>query len=233
MFSTSTFDILYDPIQKPPEVVRKRISRKFSFSKLPYWLSGQHIECYNPPPEKGNGKTLVLDLDETLVHFSTLHAHSDVKSIEVGSPPYTVFLRPDLEEFLKFALGNFDVFIYTYGDRNYAEPILNVILPSLDESHRLYRDSCQLKKGSVFKDLEMFERKPERIILVDDNRAAARFHPQNTLHIVGWEGTPLDHALMEWLVPILKKCLAVEDVRDVISNVPKRGRLYRMASTPC
>jgi TFIIF-interacting CTD phosphatase-like protein len=53
-----------------------------------------------------------------------------------------------------------------------------------------------LLKGSVFKDLEMFETKPEKVILVDNNRATVRFHPQSTLHILNWEGTPFDDKLL-------------------------------------
>jgi Dullard-like phosphatase family protein len=226
METLAVYNTFMPPMHNQPQVIHKRISKKTSFLNLFNLISNQYVEYYTPPPEKENKKTLVLDLDETLVHYSTFLPHPNVKSIEVGSPSFTVWLRPGLEQFLKFALHNFDVFVYTYGDRSYAKPILDVILPSLDENHRLYRDSCQIKKGNVFKDLGMFERKQENLILVDDNRAAARFHPQNTLQITNWEGSPKDDALLKWLIPILKKCLYAEDVRDIVSKVPKLGKLY-------
>jgi Dullard-like phosphatase family protein len=199
---------------------------------LPYLILGKHVQYYEPPPENGNKKTLVLDLNETLVHYSTFKPHSNVDSIEVGNHSYRIFLRPGLSQFLDFALRNFDVFVYAYGDKAYADPIFDVILPKLDQSHRLYRDSCQLKKGSVFKDLEIFERKPEKIILVDDNIAAVRFHPQNALQIPSWEGIPSDDYLIKWLIPVLRRCLDTEDVRDIIPNVPRHGRLYRRRAAP-
>jgi Dullard-like phosphatase family protein len=214
------------PMHNHPQIVQKRVSRKPFSSKLFQLFSNQYVEYYTPPPEQRNRKTLILDLDETLVHYSTFSPHPNVASIEVGYPPFTICLRPGLHQFLKFALDNFDVFVYTYGDQDYAKPILDVILPSLDEDHRLYRDSCQIKKGNVFKDLKMLERKPENMIFVDDNRAASRFHPQNTLQIINWEGSPTDDALIKWLIPILKKCLYAEDVRDIISKVPKHRKLY-------
>jgi hypothetical protein len=129
------------PMQHSPKVFINEY-RKKTFSKLPYWLSSQHIGCQNPPPEKENKKTLIQDLDEILVHYSTFQNHPYVKSITVGSPPFTVFLRPGLQEFLDFALANFDVFVYQYGDKSYSKPILDLILLFLDENHRFYRDSC-------------------------------------------------------------------------------------------
>ena len=59
-------------------------------------------------------------------------------------------MRPGLEEFITFAKQNFEVFVYTYAERDYAEPILDYIFPDLDEDHRLYRDSCiKATKSSV------------------------------------------------------------------------------------
>jgi Dullard-like phosphatase family protein len=197
METLAVYDTFMLPMHHQPHVIQKRISQKSSFSKLFQLFANQYVEYYSPPPEKESKKTLVLDLDETLIHYSTFLPHPNVKSIEVGSPSFIVWLRPDLQQFLTFALQNFDVFVYTYGDRNYAGPILDAILPSLDENHRLYRDSCQIKKGNVYKDLGMLERKQENIILVDDNRAAVRFHPQNTLQILNWEGSPMDDALIK------------------------------------
>lgn len=136
------------------------------FTKFQKMFHKKKINLYRPPPPPLSGtKTLVLDLDETLIHSSQFPPHPSVKffilhddSIQIdvnGFDPQTnweskpdqnsplfIYMRPGLEEFISYAKENFEVFVYTYAERGYAEPILDVIFPDLDEDHRLYRDSC-------------------------------------------------------------------------------------------
>lgn len=199
---------------------------------------------YVPPPALPGKKTLVLDLDETLIHSAPYPPH---KNVEFIKPKYDepsipididsnddhtitdsidelyVYKRPFLDEFLSYATKNFEVFIYTYGERDYAEPILNMILPDVDEDHRLYRDSCILKKKKViFKDLKMLKRKNEDLIFIDDNDEAFKCHPKNTILIPQWNGFPQDRILKDWLIPILEQCKHASDIRDVIKKVSSR-----------
>jgi TFIIF-interacting CTD phosphatase-like protein len=118
----------------------------------------------------------------------------------------------------------FDTFIFTYGNRGYAEPILDHICPFIDHEHRLYRELCSLESGGVHKDLDIFQRPETDLILVDDSRTTLQFHPRNTILIQKWVGTPMDRALIEWLPPILEKCVNAADVRCVIQCVPKVQR---------
>jgi TFIIF-interacting CTD phosphatase-like protein len=118
----------------------------------------------------------------------------------------------------------FETFVFTYGDRAYAEPILNAICPFIDEGHRLYRELCSLEGECVHKDLHLFGRPEADLILVDDSRRTGRFHPKNTILIPKWEGSPLDRALLDWLPGILESCVLAPDVRTVIAGIPKRQR---------
>lgn len=136
------------------------------FTKFQKLFNKKKMNLYRPPPPPLSGtKTLVLDLDETLIHSSQFPPHPSVKffilkddSIQIdvdnfdpssdwesnndSNPPLFIYIRPGLEEFISYAKENFEVFVYTYAEREYAEPILDVIFPDLDEDHRLYRDSC-------------------------------------------------------------------------------------------
>jgi Dullard-like phosphatase family protein len=207
-----------------PEVIEKRILRKFNLKKASHSFSSSSLlKCYEPPPEPKNKKTLILDLDETLIHFSTSPPPKGIEFFKIDSD-IIIYKRPHLDDFLEFATKNFDVFVFTYGNKAYANPIIDEICPKLDENHRLFRDSCELKKGQVFKDLSMFERDETKVILVDDNKAALKFHPKNTLQISSWEGSPMDNDLTKWLIPILIKCINADDVRDIISNAPRRKK---------
>jgi RNA polymerase II subunit A small phosphatase-like protein len=80
----------------------------------------RHTPLFVPPPRKHGKKTLVLDLDETLIHSAAFPPHSKVEFFTLGDPQLYVFKRPGLDPFLQVARGMFDTFIFTYGDRGYA-----------------------------------------------------------------------------------------------------------------
>jgi len=85
--------------------------------------------------------TLVLDLDETLIHFI-----SQEKKFK---------LRPGCLWFLKEMANFYEIVIFTAAAKDYADYILNIIEKRLNESsscdindkkkyidHRLYRHHC-------------------------------------------------------------------------------------------
>jgi TFIIF-interacting CTD phosphatase-like protein len=145
--------------------------------------------------------------------------------------PFHVFKRPGLDEFLKFIQSKFDVFVFTHGEANYARPLLDVLMPWLPESHRLYREFCDGKSGPE-KRLSIFGRKPSDVILVDDSSSALENNPKNTLQIPAWLGVPRDRALTGWLVPILEKCAEAMDVRKVIKHALFPGLAKNGKSIP-
>ncbi|OHT10951.1 NLI interacting factor-like phosphatase family protein [Tritrichomonas foetus] len=195
-----------------------------SFSKSSFWRKSQKIDYIPPPPVGLKLKTLVLDLDETLIHSSDIPPHSKVDFFKSGDPEFYVYKRPGLDAFLQIVKGMFETFIFTYGEKRYADPLLDVVCPFIDSDHRLYRDQCQFNNGSVHKDLDLFQRAEENLILVDDNQNCAKFHPKNTIVIPRWMGTPFDRCLIDWLPPILEKCAMSHDVRDVITKILPQQR---------
>jgi TFIIF-interacting CTD phosphatase-like protein len=117
----------------------------------------------------------------------------------------------------------FEIFIFTNSDRDYADPIIDAILPSVDKEHCMYRDSYELKKGHVYKDIQMFERDTKKLVFIDDNRSYQTFFQETSLRIMRWEGSPFDQQLTQWLILILQRCINAPDVRDVISNIPRKN----------
>ena len=183
---------------------------------------------YKAPPDTTGRKTLVLDLDETLVHSSTIPPHDQVEFFLSGEPEFYVYKRPGLDAFLARIRDQFEVFVFTHGEKEYAGPVLDVLMPWLDEEHRLFRDSCDGRNGPK-KDLKLFERKKKNLILVDDSEAALKINHKNTVLITRWMGTPNDNALTEWLPAILDRCLEAKDVRKVIKEI-NNGRVSKEAA---
>jgi CTD small phosphatase-like protein 2 len=143
--------------------------------KLNYstYINKRRVAC-----PKGTGKkTLVLDLDETLIHADfdkNFQGHDHVITFLHEGEELTVpiFVRPGIQEFLEKASQNFEIFVFTASKKVYADTVLNFLDPDgRIFKTRYYREDC-IKVGSkvYVKDLRIFDnRKLEDIILVDNS----------------------------------------------------------------
>eukprot|EP01071_Lankesteria_metandrocarpae_P002882 Lankesteria_metandrocarpae@DN2622_c0_g1_i1.p1 len=76
-------------------------------------------------------KTLVLDLDETLVHsaFKPVTGHSFVISVEIDGNPQEIYVakRPGVDEFLKSMRKLYEIVIFTASLDKYANPVIDAL----------------------------------------------------------------------------------------------------------
>merc|ERR1712232_1165324 len=111
------------------------------------------------PSSIGSRKiSLVLDLDETLVHCSTdpNDGYDFEFPVHFCGVDYTVYARkrPYLNQFLQAVSSRFEVIVFTASHKAYAQGVLDFLDPNGDLiDHRLYRDSCLLVEGVYIKDL--------------------------------------------------------------------------------
>lgn len=155
-------------------------------------------------PEKFVKKnfTLVLDLDETLVHFKE------------SSQGQGYFLkRPYVYRFLEIMSTYYEIVIFTAATKDYADLILDEIDSGNRISYRLYRDHTSLCQNVHLKDLGKIGRDLTKTIIVDNNKVNFSLHPQNGIAIKSWYGDPADQALQK-LTPILID-LALQDPEDI------------------
>jgi Dullard-like phosphatase family protein len=165
--------------------------------------------------------SVVLDLDETLVHASL--TPPDVYDIKIDIPTdgqsATVYVqkRPGVDEFIRTVSIEFDVFIFTASHINYAIPVVHAILPCFPAERILWRGHCTLISGFLVKDLKIFRRDLARVILVDNSPQSFLLQPENGLLISTWVGDYGDTTLIGELLPFLRCCTSVADVRTVIA----------------
>lgn len=117
-----------------------------------------------------NLKTLVLDLDETLVHSSFTQIPCDINlTINIDRSHYRVYVlkRPGLDLFLSACTALFEVIIFTASLKEYANPLIDIIDKERKVAHRLFRDSCTLVSGGYTKDLSFIGRDLNSVIIVD------------------------------------------------------------------
>lgn len=112
-------------------------------------------EPYLPPDiAKGLEYTLVLDLDETLVHFDP--------RIKTYRP------RPGALKFLNEMCNYYELVVFTAGLKDYADYILNDLDRQHYITHRLYRDHTKCKGGVYVKDLSKLGRDLKKTIIIDN-----------------------------------------------------------------
>ncbi|KAI4295374.1 hypothetical protein L6164_035427 [Bauhinia variegata] len=177
-----------------------------------------------PPKESRRRKsvTLVLDLDETLVH-STLEQCDDADftfTVFFNMKEYTVYVkqRPYLHTFLERVAEIFEVVIFTASQSIYAKQLLDILDPDGKLiSHRVYRESCVFSDGNYTKDLTVLGVDLAKVAIVDNSPQVFRLQVNNGIPIKSWFDDPLDCALMS-LLPFLETLADADDVRPIIAK---------------
>lgn len=159
---------------------------------------------YLPQPASEDKFTLVLDLDETLVHYYELPGQSD------GN----FRVRPGCIEFLKEMSQLYEVVIFTAAMQDYADWVLD----SVDGkngyiSHRLYRQHATFNNMVFIKDLSRLGRSLNKTIIIDNVAENFCLQPDNGIFIKSWFEDTSDTALYE-LAPLLRQ-IVEKNVGDV------------------
>lgn len=178
-------------------------------------------------------KTLVLDLDETLVHSQfKLTEHCDVRLDIVDDHLTNIFYvakRPYLEVFLRTTAQWYDIAVYTASQSKYADPLISILDTDRVVQRRLYRSDCTYSNGHYIKDLTRVQPNLRDVLIVDNSPAAYAIQPANAVPIEAWYNDPKDEELLN-LLPLLYSISFLEDVRSMLQLRLTRGALGARAS---
>jgi len=168
-----------------------------------------------------NKTTLILDLDETLVH-ADFHCQFGLYDeilqfvFENETISIPLILRPGVREFLNFIKDKFNVIVFTAGRKEYADCVFNYLDPNHDIfKYRFYRDDCISVKGKIFvKDLRIFRNlNLARTIIIDNSLYSFANQLTNGILITSFYNNKQDFELLNLMKYI--KSLYINDVRDV------------------
>ena len=177
-------------------------------------------------PKIINRKTLILDIDETLVHsgFYPFNRYPDITlNIKLNGLDKDIYVlkRPHVDEFLKELSNIFEIVTFTASISQYASPLLDKLDINHFVTHRLFRENCIYEKGVYIKDLRNIGRELKNIIIIDNNPASYLKNEDNGIPILTWYDDMNDNELMK-LIPLLKYLANVDDVRPVIRRIVDR-----------
>ena len=172
-------------------------------------------------------KTLVLDLDETLVHssFTPPPRQPDISfSVNFDGINRMIYVlkRPHVEEFLNILSNIYEIIIFTASISQYADFVINKIDTYHVVKNRLFRQHCIFDKGLFIKDLTKLGRDLKDVIIIDNNPVSYALNQDNGIPIPTWYENLQDNELMK-LIPILKYLSKIDDVRPIIKQIANRG----------
>ena len=197
-------DVSYDEIKNDVKKSFDIVINLLNQSKISY--------PYLPPINSQRYKyTLVVDLDETLVHY-----------VEEETKAY-VQVRPFADYFLSEMGKYFEIVIFTAAAEDYADLVLKELDKKNNISYRLYRKHTDQKNGVFLKDLSKLGRDITKVCIIDNNKENFDLQPENGLHISSFLGDQNDTELF-----ILSKDLLMiinedkDDIRKRLEVIRKK-----------
>mmetsp|Transcript_99194 Transcript_99194/g.145068 ORF Transcript_99194/g.145068 Transcript_99194/m.145068 type:complete len:343 (+) Transcript_99194:293-1321(+) len=175
--------------------------------------------------------TLILDLDETLVHssFKPVPGADWVVPVEVDGTVHRVFVckRPGLDIFMKRVAEQFEVVVFTASLDKYANPVLDLMERNAPNSvhFRLFREHCVLTNGALVKDITRMGREPRKCIIVDNSAASYMLQPENSIPISSWFDAPNDQQLL-LMLPWLQRMADQDDVLPLLHDMRQVMEAY-------
>eukprot|EP00163_Fabomonas_tropica_P007767 TRINITY_DN17440_c0_g2_i1.p1 TRINITY_DN17440_c0_g2~~TRINITY_DN17440_c0_g2_i1.p1 ORF type:complete len:497 (-),score=95.10 TRINITY_DN17440_c0_g2_i1:403-1893(-) len=206
-----------------------------------------------PQSPNHEGKlTVVLDMDETLLHSSFVNLESppsaDTREHDFGflieNPEgqelpmwyreVRVWKRARVDQFLEQLAEFAEIVVFTASQPEYANPLLDVIDYNHIISHRLCRDQCTNTDIGYIKDLSLLGRPLSRVVILDNSPTSFKFHADNGIPISSFYGDKTgagakeDLELMK-ILPVLKQMANIQDVRPFLRQ---RYRMHYTLGNP-
>jgi len=181
-----------------------------------------------PSPDVSEKKTLVLDLDETLVHssFKPIPNPDFIIPVEIEDQVHKVYVlkRPGVDQFLRKMGEKFEVVIFTASLAKYADPVLDLLDSDKVVKARLFREACSNYKGNYVKDLNRLGRDLKNTVIIDNSPSSYLFHSEYAIGCETWFDDENDTELMD-MIPFLESMAKCDNVKTFLEVRRKDGKI--------
>jgi CTD small phosphatase-like protein 2 len=155
--------------------------------------------------------TLVLDLDETIMHFK-VNPDNELEGV--------LRVRPGIYDFLDQLSKYYEMIIFTAATQDYAD----ILIDSIEETkiyfeYRLYRQHAVIIDNDFVKDLTRIGRSLDKVVIVDNMPQNFRLQQDNGIIIKPFWGEDINDSALYELMPILMN-IAIEggDIRNGLAR---------------
>jgi Dullard-like phosphatase family protein len=166
-------------------------------------------------------ETIILDIDETLIHTEIMDLYDYDFSFIINDRTYYVTKRPYLDEFISY-ISNYKIGVFTTSTKDYATEILNTI--GLNKLEFLFdRSKCTMKyvldlqERTYIKRLHSTKCDLDKCVIIDDRRETAMDNYGNLIEVKPFYCDKSDDTLLK-LIDYLE-LIKDKNVRDI----EKRG----------
>ena len=150
--------------------------------------------------------SLVIDLEETLLHFK-----KDINNINEG----LIDIRPGTIKFLDDISEFYELIIFNEGEKKYTD----LLIDSLEENkiyfeHRLYREHIIIDNNDIVKDLIRIGRDLDKILIVDNMKQNFKLQKDNGILIKSFYGEDDINHMNDNVL---------EELANILINIAKDG----------
>ncbi|SCU88115.1 LAFA_0E10814g1_1 [Lachancea sp. 'fantastica'] len=186
-----------------PELMYTRMKLRFN-SIFSYFQEPPFPDLLPPPPPPPYQRplTLVLSLEDVLVHSEWTKEHG-----------WRTAKRPGVDYFLGYLSQYYEIVLFASNYMMYADKVAEKLDPiHAFITYNLFKEHCLYKDGVHIKDLSKLNRDIGKVIIVDCDPNSYKLQPENAVPLKPWEGQADDGLLK--LIPFLEY-LATQQMNDV------------------
>ena len=190
-------------------------------SNLPISKRGDERTLTWPARDPSTGKSLILDLDNTLIytflHIAEVVEEKDPRKYSLTKKQSLLYTnRPYLDEFLEKLHPYFEIILYSAGEADYVEDMVNsnpILAQKVD--HILCRNNCFIRNYRFkMKHLDIItNRQKSNLIIIDDKISVWLEDLDNLIPINSYKGDEKDDFLLK-LINVLTILGQTKDVRE-------------------
>lgn len=153
--------------------------------------------------------TLVLDLQETLIHYDWTR--------EKG---WQTFKRPGVDAFLEHLAQFYEIVVYSDEQSMFVDPVVERLDPKHCIRYRLSKAATKYQNGKHYRDLSKLNRNPAKILYLSGHALEGCLQHENCVPIKPWKKNDADDTALLDFIPFLEFVARTSpsDIRQVLAS---------------